>query len=561
MGFRYRKRIKLSSGIHMNISKSGFGFNFGVRGANITKSSRGTFLNFGIPGTGISFRSKVGTSKSYGYNNIYSYSSSRDELALIGIIIMVILLILLLLIKPENILPYIVIVGSILLILILSFFVKEKPTKTEPDFRRIDSLENELRTKMESETDSEMIFFRSIILSEFSFKKEYLTPAINFYNNLPDNLKTAYSQMIDSFRNIKGEQFFSYKLHPVKTIDSKTIYSHDDEMLLARLFGNKDKIEYPYFSRLMQPDFNIMPTGLLLHKHEEIISILPYKQLELKYYPIYVSTTDNYKRASVAFNYWEHDNSDGSKDKRYKKNKQLNVYQCGCLEMVDGLFIFTDLDNSYDFFIKLEKLKLAFSECNIDFSSIPTTFVLTQSDGNYPQEIFNAEVLSSQIFQIMTTYKFTPVMRDVLDMIWKNNVTQVRLEEYLATMFKSLSDLKDESTRVILTYRILCRKNSKISESDTFNIKYLEKILQVSEDDVKQLEKSGFKLDDWKLTRVYKEKHEISDKSGDKKNDEPVDKTNVKSEYDIDYEPVYEEPETEESLFPIMSNDPNAAKS
>lgn len=36
MGWRYRKRIKIFPGFHINVSKSGIGANIGVKGASAT---------------------------------------------------------------------------------------------------------------------------------------------------------------------------------------------------------------------------------------------------------------------------------------------------------------------------------------------------------------------------------------------------------------------------------------------------------------------------------------------------------------------------------------------
>ena len=64
MGWRFRKRIKLFPGIHLNISKSGLGLNIGPKGANITLGPNGTYVNTGIPGTGLYRRDKVSDSVS-----------------------------------------------------------------------------------------------------------------------------------------------------------------------------------------------------------------------------------------------------------------------------------------------------------------------------------------------------------------------------------------------------------------------------------------------------------------------------------------------------------------
>ena len=56
MGFRYRKSINLGGGFRINISKSGVGYSWGVKGYRVTKTAKGTVrTTASIPGTGISF--------------------------------------------------------------------------------------------------------------------------------------------------------------------------------------------------------------------------------------------------------------------------------------------------------------------------------------------------------------------------------------------------------------------------------------------------------------------------------------------------------------------------
>lgn len=55
MGFRFRKSINLG-GFRINLSKSGIGYSFGVRGLRFThKAGGGTRTSIGIPGTGLSY--------------------------------------------------------------------------------------------------------------------------------------------------------------------------------------------------------------------------------------------------------------------------------------------------------------------------------------------------------------------------------------------------------------------------------------------------------------------------------------------------------------------------
>ncbi|HEY3876093.1 MAG TPA: DUF4236 domain-containing protein [Candidatus Kapabacteria bacterium] len=59
MSLRFRRRIKIIPGVHLNVSRSGISTSIGVRGASMTFGKRGTYTNVGVPGTGISWRNRV----------------------------------------------------------------------------------------------------------------------------------------------------------------------------------------------------------------------------------------------------------------------------------------------------------------------------------------------------------------------------------------------------------------------------------------------------------------------------------------------------------------------
>ena len=55
MGLRYRKQIKLFSGVKLNISKTGISTSIGKPGNTLNVSSRGVKSTVGLPGTGLSY--------------------------------------------------------------------------------------------------------------------------------------------------------------------------------------------------------------------------------------------------------------------------------------------------------------------------------------------------------------------------------------------------------------------------------------------------------------------------------------------------------------------------
>lgn len=55
MGIRFRKSINLGP-LRINISKSGIGYSFGVKGARVTKTANGRKrATLSVPGTGLSY--------------------------------------------------------------------------------------------------------------------------------------------------------------------------------------------------------------------------------------------------------------------------------------------------------------------------------------------------------------------------------------------------------------------------------------------------------------------------------------------------------------------------
>ncbi len=59
MGFRFRKSVKIMSGVRLNLSKSGVSTSIGAKGATVNVSKRGAKATVGLPGTGLSYQTKT----------------------------------------------------------------------------------------------------------------------------------------------------------------------------------------------------------------------------------------------------------------------------------------------------------------------------------------------------------------------------------------------------------------------------------------------------------------------------------------------------------------------
>lgn len=63
MGFRFRKSISICPGVRLNIGKNGLSsVSVGARGASLSFGRQGTHANIGLPGTGLSYRTKLSPS-------------------------------------------------------------------------------------------------------------------------------------------------------------------------------------------------------------------------------------------------------------------------------------------------------------------------------------------------------------------------------------------------------------------------------------------------------------------------------------------------------------------
>jgi hypothetical protein len=86
MGLRFRKRIKVAPGIHINLSGSGISFNLGVPGLNVSLGSQPS-VNLGVPGTGISYRhslndkrdSSTRRNEANRYDSVYEKSQIPED--------------------------------------------------------------------------------------------------------------------------------------------------------------------------------------------------------------------------------------------------------------------------------------------------------------------------------------------------------------------------------------------------------------------------------------------------------------------------------------------------
>ncbi len=77
MPFRFQKRVKVAPGLRLNISKRGVSTTFGKRGVSVTLGRRGLYGNVGLPGSGLSYRTRLDKTPSKRTNTWYENESKE----------------------------------------------------------------------------------------------------------------------------------------------------------------------------------------------------------------------------------------------------------------------------------------------------------------------------------------------------------------------------------------------------------------------------------------------------------------------------------------------------
>jgi hypothetical protein len=71
MGLRFRKSIRIASGIRMNVGLKSLSISTGVRGLKYTTGTRGRRITVGLPGTGLFWTSGLPRTTGMRYPAVY----------------------------------------------------------------------------------------------------------------------------------------------------------------------------------------------------------------------------------------------------------------------------------------------------------------------------------------------------------------------------------------------------------------------------------------------------------------------------------------------------------
>ena len=92
MGFRFQKRIRLFKGLTLNLSKTGTSWTIGGRGASVNIKDGKATGNVGIPGTGLSYRSRLTDSTNAPETSTETPIETQSSSGLGAIVVVIILI-------------------------------------------------------------------------------------------------------------------------------------------------------------------------------------------------------------------------------------------------------------------------------------------------------------------------------------------------------------------------------------------------------------------------------------------------------------------------------------
>lgn len=59
MPIRFRRTVRILPGVRLNLSQNGASVTVGKRGSSVTAGPTGTYANVGLPGSGLSYRTRL----------------------------------------------------------------------------------------------------------------------------------------------------------------------------------------------------------------------------------------------------------------------------------------------------------------------------------------------------------------------------------------------------------------------------------------------------------------------------------------------------------------------
>lgn len=358
---KFRKRVKVFPGFHLNLSKSGISSTLGVNGASINFSKKGSYLNTGIPGTGLYDRKKIGTTQDF------TFSDSNENITPIEH-------------KVNNTQ---VIVGEIKSAetdkLTSVNLIELKETLEEVYKDRIELNQEIAQTKKEIKSAKTISLIASIFVvglfvktfkNKIIDKEEYLSDLENQLENSFVNIdvefdktfEDKYNNLLNSYKQLISTEVIWDITSSVQQ-DMKATRSSASNIVTRTpvkfKFDNIDIIKstYPafHFENKNGGDLYIYPAFIIFTTTNNEFALIDIKDLELTFSKQRFLEEDKIPTdTKIIDKTWAKVNKNGSPDKRFQGNYEIPIVSYGKLEIktsfgLNEIYSFSNFEKSEHF--------------------------------------------------------------------------------------------------------------------------------------------------------------------------------------------------------------------
>lgn len=346
MAWRFRKRIKIIPGVHLNVSKSGISTSIGVRGANMTFGSSGSYLNTSIPALGISNRQRLSSSNSNSNPEIYNetlefsdniFSSDIHEITsqnMHGIKEAIILAnqqrkdLKKDLLKIQTSLKVSKLKLGLSYLLVYGFVKKNIPQNIKID----------IEAKKEAVTQTKVQVENSFVKLDIEFDPEIM----NQYKVLVE----AFKKLITS-QKIWDVTSAHYQDRVAARSSANTLVKKRDvRFALKSIPDIKSDFNALYFQNANGADLYFYPSFIVMYSNNTNFALIGIDELIFSQsYVRFTETGSIPKDSKIIDRTWAKVNKNGTPDKRFKDNYQIPVVRYGEIKLRTN----TGVNEEYEF--------------------------------------------------------------------------------------------------------------------------------------------------------------------------------------------------------------------
>lgn len=379
MAWSYRRRIKIIPGVHLNFSKSGISTSIGVRGASMTFSKNGTFVNTRIPGTGLYNRQKLSSNNSSQNNNFNPSPIQTIEPA-------------------DN---------------IFSADLQKITTQDMEGIKEAIILAHEQRIELRNDL---LKINTSLSISRFKLIGSYIF-IIGFFNksvtetiktditakqeaikqlseqiencyvgldiDFDPDIKMKYDKLVSTFKNlcnskkiwdITSAQFEDRRI--TRSAASTAVNKKEVRFAIKGIEDIKSKFEVLWFKNANGADIYFYPTFIVMYSSQKNFALIGYNELQFFHSSVrFVETGSIPGDTKVIDRTWAKVNKNGSPDKRFKDNYQIPIVKYGQINLRTR----TGMNEEYEF--SNYEFSEQFASAFLDFQN--TVKELKQTSGQY----------------------------------------------------------------------------------------------------------------------------------------------------------------------------------